>query len=118
MGAVGVVLGLFLAFSLALSYVSGDKDKKRLERSLALEERQRRILEREGTAANVDLEREREKIKAEVEARTKEEMKELEGKLNAPQEAKKRLQAEMVLSIEEEARKKAEAAWTQAEAFF
>src|SRR3972149_10209056 len=162
MGGVGAIVGVFLLFSLAISWVSGDKEKtrledaikekstveqkletdlssakskltkeaeafkdlegqlkaelnekKKLERALAFEERQRRIAEKEGMT--VDLEKEREKMRAEIESKTLQEISDLESKLVAVQEAKARSEAEMKLKIEEEARKRAEEAWTQAE---
>src|SRR3990172_7878806 len=162
MGSAAVILGIFLAFSLSLSWVTGDREierlegtiqatatekkdiksematvkrratadaeqiesldvnlkkelaeKRRLERSLAFEQRQRRIAEERGEVT--DLNAEIEKARAEAEAKAKQEISDLETKLSAVEEAKKRLGAEMLLQIEEEARKRAEAAWTQAE---
>jgi hypothetical protein len=108
--------------------------KKKVERKLAYEKRQRRLaMERQeeaGTEAKTveapttgnqevtkrTYERvDREKIRAEIESKVKQEISELEAKLRAVEESSRRLEAEMQLRIEEEARKRAEEAWTQAE---
>src|SRR3989304_4997048 len=79
MGAVGVVLGLFLAFSLAISYVSGDKEKNRLEGQI----KEKRVTERK---MEDDLYITKQKLATEAEN-----YKELDGKYRAEQADKKRL---------------------------
>lgn len=148
MGAAGIIVGIFLIFSLSISWVSGDRhrakienalkdeqavkssmekdlnnamnqitrdneqladlterlrsesaEKTRLERELNSLERQRRMAEEQGAASSPEIEKEREKIRTELETKSKEDIAKLESRLFAA----------------EEARKKAEEKWTQAE---
>ncbi len=189
MGVSSLIIAVFIAASLGLSWISGDKEqerlndrvaqrgvetkdverelgnknrqftrqnkelakikmklkqelraKKKVERKLAYEKRQRRMAkEQQGNVVagekveNKNKENEaidrkksksvssnvakvdREKIRAEIEGKVKQEISELEAKLKAVEESSKRLEVEMQLRVEEEARKRAEEAWTQAE---
>ncbi len=71
-------------------------EKRRLERALAIEERQRMILEEQGAGkggvAAADLDRERKKIREELEAKTKEEIFALTAKVKLLEEEKKRIE--------------------------
>lgn len=142
MGAASIGIAIFLLFSMGISYLSGDKEKgkiesklveeksthekisreledvkdkrnkdqaklkeleeqlreaieerNRLERALSIEERQKEInKDKTSKVSPVDLEREREKARKEAEARFKNEMDELEGKLAALEEEKAALE--------------------------
>lgn len=148
MGAAGIIVGIFLIFSLSISWVSGDRhrakienalkdeqtakssierdlnnamsqitrdneqladlserlraessEKTRLERELNAIERQKRMAEEQGISSSPEIEKEREKIRTELETKSKEDIAKLESRLFAA----------------EEARKRAEEKWTQAE---
>lgn len=85
-------------------------EKRSLERALAIAERQRMILEEQGVGkggvAAADLDRERQKIRAEMEAKTKDEIFALESRVKLLDEEKKR--------IEEDYRRKSEDAFAAA----
>jgi nucleoid-associated protein YgaU len=162
MGGAGVIVAVFLAFSMALSWVSGDKKnenledsvvtarferrgveselarakintaknkeelktskerlramekaRKKIQRDLTFEKRQRRRAVKLGSALNLDVARE--ELKKEVMAETQKEIAELLDRLDTIGESNKDLEEELRLKIEEEARAKTAEAWTEAE---
>ena len=87
MGGVGAIVGVFLLFSLAISWVSGDKEKTRLEDAIKEKSTVEQKLE-------TDLSSAKSKLTKEAEA-----FKDLEGQLKAELNEKKKL--ERALAFEE-----------------
>ncbi len=192
MGVSSLVIIVFIAASMGLSWISGDKEqerlydrvakrgvetqdaerelgdknrqferqtkelqqiksklrvelraKKKIERKLAYEKRQRRLADERWQKAGGSKKTEKstsrpasspvslneadkrlaqsiaerntvEKVSAGKESRVKLEIAELEKKLRAVEEHSKRLEAEMQVRVEEETKKRSEAAWDQA----
>jgi len=164
MGAAGIALAAFLAFSFALTWVAGDKQKERLEdtiakvedtrkelqtdigakerllainarqieelqrkykkevaakkriaRRLALEKRKQRMAAADLEAAGGERSKDLDKMRAALAAKNKEEIARLEKELAAAEEAKKKLEAEMRVKIEEEVARQAKVALEEAE---
>src|SRR5574340_1540427 len=93
MGSLGVVLGVFLMFSLAVSWVAGDKEKARLEDTV-----------KESKTAQTQLAQEINISKIQA-AKDADQLRDLEDQLRAEIDEKKRLERELAL---EERRKRIE----------
>src|SRR5574340_427689 len=94
MGSLGVVLGVFLMFSLAVSWVAGDKEKARLEDT---------VKENKTVQTQLTQEISLSKIQASKDA---DQLRDLEDKLRSEIDDKKRLERELAV---EERRKRIEA---------
>ena len=150
MGGAGVIVAVFVAFSMAISWVSGDKKnenledtvavskyekrdaesrlakarmtvvdskehlaeskerekemdkaRKKMQRDLLFEKRQRRRAVKLGSALDLDVARD--DLRAEVEAEARKEITELLDKLDVMEQSKNNLEEELRLKIEEEA---------------
>ncbi len=85
MGAAGIIVGIFLVFSFSISWISGERQKTKLENSLKEEKAAKANLERELSVANRRINKDSEQIAG------------IEEKLRAESAEKTRLEREFVL---------------------